>query len=73
MVLLRYRIFRIVRTKRYRYPVIRITPDGVVIRFTYKRCGALHEKHGLFESGEFEGFMEGIVSCFPSVHGDGIN
>ncbi len=68
MILLRHLITCIVCRDYYVNPIVGIRPSGMVIRLADKRSGVLHELHRLFESMEFEGFLKGLIRCFPVSH-----
>ena len=69
MILLRHLITCIVCRDYYVNPIVGIRPSGMMIRLADKRSGVLHELHRLFESMEFEGFLKGLIRCFPASHG----
>ncbi len=68
MILLRHLITCIVCRDYYVNPIVGIRPSGMMIRLGDKWSGVLHELHRLFESMEFEGFLKGLIRCFPVSH-----
>jgi hypothetical protein len=68
MIFLGHLISRIMSGDHHMNPIVGIGPRGMVICLGNKGRSVLHEPHRFFESAEFEGFLKGLICCFPGSH-----